>query len=325
MRISIALCTYNGEQYLQEQLDSILKQTRLPDEVIVCDDRSSDRTWDILRKFKEKAQFEVQLIQNDTNLGSTGNFAKAISLCSGDLIFLADQDDVWVPSKLKIMEDIFEEDQDVGMVFSDAVITNEQLHPYSLSLWESVQFDKKIQDLVCQGRLWSKLFVKGYVTGATMAFRSKWRPLLGDFPPTWFHDEWITFIMDIVSKVKFVPEQLIQYRIHDKQQLGVRTRKINIFRRWRMCIFPDGHRGRCKRRIDRMEMILARILVIKSELRDVTIYDELVEQLGHWKARYNLPKNPLEKWKSIRKEMSSGRYQKYSGSNRMAFKDLIEK
>lgn len=79
---------------MQEQLDSILNQRVLPDEVIICDDQSSDNTWNILDKFKNQGKFKVDLIKNDTNLGSTQNFAKAISLCSGDIIFLADQDDV---------------------------------------------------------------------------------------------------------------------------------------------------------------------------------------------------------------------------------------
>lgn len=325
MRLSIALCTYNGERYLQEQLDSILNQTQLPDEVIICDDQSSDNTWNILVKFKEQAGFAVHLLKNDANLGSTMNFAQAIRLCSGDIIFLADQDDVWSPGKLQIMADVFARDQDVGMVFSDAVVTNEQLQPYALSLWQCVQFNEKIQELVLQGRLWSKLFAKGYVTGATMAFRSQWRSLLEPFPTTWVHDEWITFIMDLVSTVKFVPDKLIQYRVHEKQQLGVRTRKVSAFVNWRLYMFPDGHRRQCKHRIERIQLILERVNTMQNRLRDTTIYNELVEQLAHWRARYNLPKNPLKRWQTIRKEIYLGRYNKYSGSNRMAFKDLVEK
>lgn len=69
MKVSVALCTYNGEKYLKEQLDSILNQSRKPDEIVVCDDKSSDGTWSILKHFKQEAPFEVRLIQSGHNLG----------------------------------------------------------------------------------------------------------------------------------------------------------------------------------------------------------------------------------------------------------------
>src|SRR4030095_14430308 len=87
--VSIALCSYNGERYLQEQLDSIAGQSRLPDELVVCDDRSLDETAEIIRAFASKVPFPVRLTINERNLGSTKNFEKAISLCRGDIILLS--------------------------------------------------------------------------------------------------------------------------------------------------------------------------------------------------------------------------------------------
>ncbi|HIE59179.1 MAG TPA: glycosyltransferase, partial [Hydrogenothermaceae bacterium] len=94
MRISIALATYNGDTYLQDQLNSYIAQERLPDEMVVCDDVSKDETVAILEAFQKVAPFEVQIIKNETNLGYTKNFEKALSLCSGDIVFFSDQDDV---------------------------------------------------------------------------------------------------------------------------------------------------------------------------------------------------------------------------------------
>ncbi|AIF53731.1 glycosyltransferase family 2 protein [Pelosinus sp. UFO1] len=325
MRLSIALCTYNGERYLQEQLDSILNQTLLPEEVIICDDQSSDNTWNILEKFKKQAKFKVNLIRNDTNLGSTQNFAKAISLCSGDIIFLADQDDVWLPSKLQVIKEVFEKDQGVGMVFSDAIVTDEHLRPYPLSLWQCMKFDENMQKIVHQGRLSSKLIKRGYVTGCTMAFQKKWRFLLEPFPEIWIHDEWITFVTDLVSRVEFVPQKLIKYRKHDNQQIGVKIKSRSSFTNWRLSVFPEGNRRRCKRYIERMELVLERITAFRQYFRDTQICDELVERFEHWKVRYTLPDKPWERWRIINKEIKLGRYRKYSGSNRVAFKDLVEK
>ncbi|SDY91484.1 glycosyltransferase [Nitrosomonas sp. Nm58] len=95
--ISIAMCTYNSEAHLQEQLDSVANQTRLPDELVICDDCSTDRTEDIVRAFVNIAPFKVNFSVNEKRLGSTANFEKAICMCQGDIIALADHDDICYP------------------------------------------------------------------------------------------------------------------------------------------------------------------------------------------------------------------------------------
>lgn len=99
--ISVVMATYNGEKYIEEQLTSILEQTRKPDEVIVSDDCSSDRTCEIVRKISEKTDVLIKLSCNDKNLGYIKNFKKAISLSNGDYIFLCDQDDRWEKKKIE--------------------------------------------------------------------------------------------------------------------------------------------------------------------------------------------------------------------------------
>lgn len=325
MKVSVALCTYNGEKYLKEQLDSILNQSRKPDEVVVCDDKSSDSTWSILEHFIQEAPFEVRLIRNEHNLGSTANFAKAISLCTGEIIFLSDQDDVWLPGKLAVVADVLEQDPDVGMVFSNAFVTNEYLQPYAESLWECVKFDKDMQRLCLQGRLWSVLTQRSYVTGATMAFSSKWKFLLDPFPTKWVHDEWITILIDVMSKIKFVPEKLILYRQHQNQQIGVKIgeKKKGPFARFRKSIFPDKSRHRYKRDIERVKFLIDRISKYRNVLRESDMYDEVLRKWEYWCTRYNLPHNPWKRWRIIRKELDAGHYRRYSQSNIMALKDFF--
>ena len=325
MKVSIALCTYNGEQYLREQLESFLNQSRKPDEIIVCDDKSSDGTWNILEQFKKEAPFKVHLIQNKTNLGSTANFAKAIDLCTGEIIFLSDQDDVWLPLKLEVIANVFERDPDVGMVFSNAFVTNENLQPYAESLWEYVKFDEDMQRLCLQGRLWSALIQRSYVTGATMAFRGKWKFLLNPFPANWVHDEWITILTDLISKIKFVPEKLILYRQHQNQQIGVEInkKKKSAFVRMRNFIFPDKSRYRYKRDIERVKFLIDRILEYQSFLREPGMYNELASKWEYWCTRYNLPYNPWKRWQIIREELAAGHYRRYSQSNSVALKDFF--
>ena len=99
LTISIAMTTYNGEKYLQEQLDSFLGQNRLPDELVVCDDGSQDRTMAILESFSSRAPFPVRIYRNSAKLGYSKNFEKAGSLCTGDIIAFSDEDDVWDAQK----------------------------------------------------------------------------------------------------------------------------------------------------------------------------------------------------------------------------------
>src|SRR6185295_6827977 len=101
------MCTWNGAAYLRDQLESIAAQTRLPDELIMCDDASIDGTPAIARAFAARAPFPVRLEINEATVGVRQNFTKAIAACTGDLIALSDQDDVWRPDKLRVIEDRF--------------------------------------------------------------------------------------------------------------------------------------------------------------------------------------------------------------------------
>src|SRR2546423_12239051 len=99
MKISIAMCTYDGGRYLREQLDSLASQRRLPDELIVSDDGSSDNTVMIIEEFSSSSPFPVHFSVNDTNLGTIRNSEKAVRACNGDVIVPCDQDDVWYSDK----------------------------------------------------------------------------------------------------------------------------------------------------------------------------------------------------------------------------------
>ena len=103
--ISVAMATYNGEVYLRKQLDSILHQSLPVDEIIICDDQSSDGTVDIIQEYIKQYP-HIHLYKNEQNLGYKRNFKKALSLCSKEYIFLCDQDDIWDSDKVKEMVEI---------------------------------------------------------------------------------------------------------------------------------------------------------------------------------------------------------------------------
>lgn len=121
MKISVVMATYNGERYLVEQLDSIRMQTLQPDEVILCDDCSKDNTKEIAEKFIKNynLQDKWKVIVNQENLGYANNFNKVAELATGDLIFFADQDDLWVPQKIQKMANIMNENSKCQLLCSE--------------------------------------------------------------------------------------------------------------------------------------------------------------------------------------------------------------
>lgn len=221
LRISVAMCTYNGSAFLREQLNSIAAQTRTSYELVVCDDCSSDATPEIVAEFARAVSFPVRFLRNATNLGSTRNFEQAISLCTGDLIALSDQDDVWMPEKLALQADLLERDPELGGVFSDAQLISDGSQPLGKKLWESIFFTRREQELFKAGRAAAILINKNVVTGATLMLRASMRPLFLPVPTCWVHDGWISWMLVMNSRLSLIEEQLISYRIHVGQQVGI--------------------------------------------------------------------------------------------------------
>jgi hypothetical protein len=220
-RISIAMCTYNGEKYLHEQLVSIAQQTRLPDELVICDDGSSDSTPELVARFTQSVSFPVRWIRNEKNLGSTKNFEQAISLCTGDLIALCDQDDIWLPEKLACQAEMLEGDRDLGGVFSDAQLITGKSQRRNTRLWASFLFTRSKQKKFRAGQAASILLSGNVVTGATLMIRASLRSSCLPIPPLWVHDGWIAWMIVLYSKLGAIDTPLIQYRIHDSQQIGI--------------------------------------------------------------------------------------------------------
>lgn len=129
MSISIAMCTYNGERYLREQLDSLSRQTCRPLELVICDDGSTDKTLQIIQDFTATAPFPVYLHVNPTNLGYADNFLKAAGLCQGEWVAFSDQDDVWMPEKIERVEQVIKQygDDDLVMVGHTSLLSDAQL------------------------------------------------------------------------------------------------------------------------------------------------------------------------------------------------------
>ena len=224
MKFSIAMATFNGQSFLEQQLDSLNRQTRLPDELVIVDDNSSDQTLMTLKKFVETTLIKVRLFENEHRLGYRRNFAKAVGLCEGDVIAFCDQDDIWLPEKIATLEKLFIEDQRCSAIVHNAEIFGGKHSGKSIYKFQTERdFDEAINE---------NYFFLPY--GFTMAFRSTVGFGIAQIENSIdfnnpaeieAHDQWIYFVAASVGKVRYVPKILAKYRRHAYNVTGLLARK----------------------------------------------------------------------------------------------------
>lgn len=315
MKMSVAMTTYNGEQFLREQLDSIFAQSRLPDEIVVCDDRSSDGTPEILREYAARAPWPMNVMINEERLGAIKNFEKAIDLCSGDIIVLCDQDDVWRPRKLAALEYAFDAEAELGVVLSNADLIDEDGRRLSGDLWSRCRFNKRRQALLRTSRRYDLLLGLPFATGATMAFRSHFKSLLLPLPagsPTFFHDRWIAVLIAAVGQIGIIDEKLTAYRLHHRQQIGVSKWPL-AFR-----VFVPHQCQSDAAALAAFDQRLKETPSTNSEFLHC-----LMERQRHIRARSQFSKNPFRRLQQVASEFRSGRYLRYPYGWAVPIQDLL--
>jgi hypothetical protein len=322
---SVAMCTYNGSRFIGAQLASVAAQTRAPDELVVCDDRSTDETASIVRDFAANAPFCVRLHVNEQNLGSTKNFERAVSLCGGELIALSDQDDVWLPRKLARLEEEFARDASALVVFSDASIVDEESRPTGQGLWESVGVTREELARVEQGRGIGDLLRGATVTGATMALRASLRDLALPFPTDLplIHDGWTTLLAACVGGVRPVAERLVLYRRHGSQQVGPLARPESEGDALTRANPYDSALAVARAALDRLADARSRGLDMAKSTQAARSIEELEARIKHWEARRTLPRARLGRAAPVLRELLALRYHRYANGFASAAKDLL--
>jgi glycosyltransferase involved in cell wall biosynthesis len=227
MKISVALCTFNGQGFLPQQLKSIIAQTRTPDEIVLCDDASDDHTIRIARRYE--SQLPLQIITNPQRQGTTSNFSGAIEACTGDVIFLCDQDDIWEPDKVERIASRFSESPSPGLVFSNAALIDQHSDLIGSSLWGANRFSFQRRKWFEQGNTLAHLLRSNIVTGATAAFRREFKDVILPIPQNWVHDYWIATVIASLAPIYSDPALLTRYRIHPAQQIGIHKNNMSKF------------------------------------------------------------------------------------------------
>lgn len=195
--ISVCIATYNGERYIKQQLESIINQLGPEDEIIISDDSSTDATLEIIRNFKDS---RIIIFDNQKFKSPILNFENAIMHSSGDFIFTADQDDVWMPNKVKEILPLLESNL---LVHTNAQVVDSNLNEVRSHIFESVP------------KSFIGSLVKNPFLGCTLAFRKEVKNLILPFPPRIaMHDIWIGMCVYMFSKPFYLDKNLIQYRRH---------------------------------------------------------------------------------------------------------------
>lgn len=209
--VSVAMCTYNGEAFLKKQLDSIVNQTYPHIELIVCDDGSTDSTIDILEEYKRESERPMLIVNNLNNLGYYRNFEKAISLCNGYYIALADQDDIWHTNKLKHL--VLEID-DNELIYCNSEVINEHGEDQNIFLSELFNFTRGSES--------KSLLFNNCVSAHAMLFKKELLQFALPFPDFKFHDWWIAYVAMSVGKIEYTDEVLVKYRVHNSNNTDIK-------------------------------------------------------------------------------------------------------
>lgn len=211
--VSIALCTYNGERFLREQLDSIVNQSYSPLELIAVDDHSADSTLSILREYAEKYPF-IKIFSNPETLGYIRNFEKALKLCSGDLIALSDQDDIWIFDKIE---------KQVKAIGNNLLI----YHDSEFVDQDGFSLKKHMSDIVnlYRGDRPEVFLFFNCISGHSVLLKKELRDELLPFPNAYFHDWWMGYVASNLGSIDFLNESLVKYRQHQKAGTNILKRR----------------------------------------------------------------------------------------------------
>jgi glycosyltransferase involved in cell wall biosynthesis len=321
MKVSVAIATFRGSQFITEQLASIVEQTRPPDEIILFDDASDDATVEVAESFAQSCSVPISIHRQASNVRGIANFASAVASTSGDVIFLADQDDVWYPQKIATTVDALHSRPQVDLIFSNADLVDERLAPIDKTLWQALRMTRNEKSLLQSPRAFDLLLRRFLVTGATLAFRKRMLVMMLPFSAHLIHDAWIALTIASISQIHLIEEPLIQYRQHANQQIGERAKLRNWWTQFNTA------------RLMGTEYFERQLAFFRDVQERVVNHDAVwvhpdvgrlaAEKVAHLECRIAARKNRLASIGTVMGQYSSGRYSRFSYGWKSAAQDLF--
>ncbi|WP_349236135.1 glycosyltransferase family 2 protein [Cryobacterium sp. BB307] len=324
LTVSVALCTHNGMPYVAEQVRSILHQTRPPAQLVLSDDDSTDATVETVNKVIARFRAErpdsgisVTIIENRPALGVVRNFEGAVAACTGDLIALSDQDDLWVPDRLERMVAEFERRPELTLLHTDARLVDGDAKPLASRLFDAIEFTPQEQQLEREGRAFELLLKRNVVTGATTMFRRDLLERALPFVDDWVHDEWLAMVASVFGTVDFLPDALVDYRQHGANQIG--AQKLDA--RGKLARLQEPRSERNRRLLSRAEALHDRLTEADAPEKAI---DAAARKVEHEKHRSALPRARALRIVPVIAAAIRGRYSRFGRPRYDLIRDLIQ-
>lgn len=201
--VSVVMCTYNGAKYIDEQMESIIHQDYTNLEIIICDDASTDNTWQKLSEWQKRDE-RIKIYRNNVNLGYNKNFESAIQKSCGEFIAIADQDDIWMPDKISSLVNVLEQDEQLMLA-----------HCRSVHMINGTpQFKSRKLHYIFHGSDEKKLVFFNHINGHNMIFRKLLKQKLFPLPEKMYYDWWIAFHSALNGGIVALDRVLVYHRIH---------------------------------------------------------------------------------------------------------------
>ena len=322
-RVSVALGTHNGARFLGEQLESILRQSRPVDEIVLSDDASGDGTVELAqraidaRRATDAATPELVVLRNPVALGVTANFEQALRAASGDLIALCDQDDVWHPDRVARAVAEFAARPELDLVAAEARLVDDAGAPLGSTLFETLGVDAGVRERLASSPF-EELLKRNVVTGATAMVSRRLVERAAPFPASWVHDEWLAVVAAVGGGIAVVPDPVIDYRQHGGNQIGVAR------------LGAGGRLARLREpRTERNATLLARAQDLADRLPAIAAGDARVEaeaagKLAHEVMRQGIPASRLRRIGPVWREWRTGAYSRYGRGAQDVLRDLVQ-
>lgn len=318
---SVALCTFDGARFVEEQVRSILTQDPPPQELVVSDDGSRDGTLDIVRRVAQESwPTIVTVLEGDRPLGVTRNFQRAVSATDGDVVALSDQDDVWHPGRLATLGARFAAEPDLVLLHTDADLVDAEGAPLGRTLFESLEVSPQELEAERQGHAFDAFLRRNLVTGATVVFRRSLLDIALPFPEPWVHDEWLAAIAAATGRVDVETRPTIDYRQHGGNQIGVGAPTLR--RKIGRVLEPRADRNQL---LARRFAVLADRLATLGDLVRPGYLDAARAKAGFEATRAAMPDNRLARALPVLRLARTGQYQRYASRGAAdVLRDLVQ-
>lgn len=319
------MCTHNGARFVREQVASILRQSRAPDQLLVSDDASTDDTVASVRdevarhlRANPGQALDLVVIENPRALGVVKNFEQAVTACSGDLIALCDQDDVWHENRIALAVEQFEARPELSLLHANARLVDGDGLPLGYSLFDAIALSPSEIAEIHDGRALDALLRRNVVTGATTMLRASLLEHALPFFEPWVHDEWLAVVASIVGRVDVLGDEIIDYRQHGANEIGARKLAFG----GKIAQLRHDRAARSRYLVHRAEALHARLVQLGGVPPHVL---ELVERkVEHERRRRDLPRFRPARIPAVIREMRTGNYARFGRPRYDILRDLLQ-